>query len=101
MDVLETLGNTTPSLSLIVSLIVGVSLVSVGTTCKKSSVIAISNQNTTSDKTCDNITYTGIGVVVIGILLFYFAQNYNLATFEGLWIIISSVVTCMSLYDVS
>lgn len=81
---LEELGNTTPSLSLIVSLIIGASLITSASTCTTSDV---------ADNTrCINKRFVGITVIVVGIILFYLAQNNNLASYEGLWIIVSSIV---------
>jgi uncharacterized membrane protein HdeD (DUF308 family) len=90
MDLLKDLGNTTPSLSLIVSLITGTSIIVTGIICKKHANLT----GTTNDNnTCKYVPYVGIAVIVVGIVLFYFAQETDLATYEGLWIILSTIMS--------
>ncbi len=96
MDIIEELGNTTPSLSLIVSLIVGASIIVTSVVCKKHSSVT-STDNTVD---CKNLLYTGISIIAGGIALFYFAQNQNLSLYEGLSIIASAAISVYVLYNV-
>jgi len=96
IETLESLGNTTPSLSLIVSLIVGASIITTSVICKKSS--AQTNDNNID---CNTLLYLGGSIIVSGIVLFYFAQDNNLALYEGLSIISSVVISCYVLYKIN
>lgn len=87
MELLESikdLGNVSPSLSLIVSLIVGASIISVGLVCKASA---------TNKDNCKTLRYVGAGIIVAGTTLFYFARDTDLAMWEGLWILVCAATS--------
>jgi uncharacterized membrane protein len=96
MDTIETLGNTTPSLSLIVSLIVGASIIVTSVVCKKHTA-SLNSENTIDYKT---LLYTGVSIIAGGIALFYLARYNNYSLYEGLSIISSATIAAYVLYEV-